>query len=159
MKRKLALLLALATTTTLYGCGSSDTSNQVSTETSTEETTEEAVANSNESEDESTETTINLSSVQGSYVELFPEFAKDEYKDWWIECINAYETDEDTVESYYKMLTETYIGTLTGQDAVETYSADSFLFDCFFENDIDTITIEGNTISGLDVDENLGGEE
>ena len=93
MKRKFALLLALATTATLYGCGSSDTATQDSSETSNVTAAEETTEDSTVTEDESTEATADLSGVQGTYVELFPEFAKTEYKDWWVECINAYETD------------------------------------------------------------------
>ena len=39
---------------------------------------------------------------------------------------------------------------IENQEAVDTYTAESFLFDCFFENDIATITIDGNSISGAD---------
>ena len=79
---------------------------------------------------------------------------REEYKDWWVECIKAYETDDETIENYYKMLTETYIGKITGQKAVDTYSPDSYLFDCYFENNLNTITINGNTISGKDANGN-----
>ena len=147
MKRKTAMVLALVMAASLYGCGSSDAENQgtveetASAEVSVEKTTSAEV---------SVEASGDLAALEGTYVELFPEFAKEEYKDWWTECINAYETDDATVESYYKMLTESYIGTLKGQEAVDTYTAESFLFDCYFENDIATITIDGNSISGAD---------
>lgn len=152
MQRKTtALLLTLVMAASLYGCGSTETNTQESSNT-------DVVEASNKTDESQTTTTpadetesgYNLSALQGTYVELFPEFMKDEYKDWWVECINKYETDPDTVEQYYAMLTESYIGTLTGQDAVEKYSDGTFVFDCYFENDIKTITIEGNTISGED---------
>ena len=151
MKRKIALLLTLTMAASLYGCGSAAETSEKSveeTQAATVETTEDSSA------EVASEENGNLAAIEGTYVQLFPEFAKDEYKDWWVECINAYETDEDKVESYYKMLTETYMGTVTGQEAVEKYTGDSFLFDCFFENDIETITIDGNTISGADADGN-----
>jgi hypothetical protein len=171
MKRKTAMLLALVMTASLYGCGSSEAENQGAVETSTAAVSEEVAETATEatteteesssdasaeagSSEEAGEAGADLSALEGTYIELFPEFAKEEYKDWWVECINAYETDEATVESYYKMLTESYVGTLKGQEAVDTYTAESFLFDCYFENDIATITIDGNTISGADADGN-----
>lgn len=145
MKKIITLLLTLSLTASLYGCGSTSNSNQqhakAANVTSTESSTlVEDASNSNSG----------LSSLEGTYIELFPEFMRDEYKDWWVECIKAYETDDETIENYYKMLTETYIGKITGQKAVDTYSQDSYLFDCYFENDLKTITINGNTISGKD---------
>lgn len=148
MKRKTSLLVALAMIASLYGCGANEADTQETVEQVEESTTEETVETDN-AEAESQEG-YSLAPLEGTYVELFPEFAKEEYKDWWVECISAYETDEDTVESYYTMLTESYMGTITGQEAVEKYSADSMLFDCYFENDIKTITVDGNVISGAD---------
>ncbi len=148
MKRKTSLLVALTLIASLYGCGTNEADTQEAVEQVEESTTEETVETDN-AEAESQEG-YSLAPLEGTYVELFPEFAKEEYKDWWVECISAYETDEDTVESYYTMLTESYMGTITGQEAVEKYSADSMVFDCYFENDIKTITVDGNVISGAD---------
>ncbi len=137
----------------LFGCGSKQAENTEAT-TPTEESETTSSGDSDSSEAVSSETSFKLSDLNGSYVELFPEFMKDEYKDWWVECINAYETDSDKVESYYQMLTQSYIGTITGQEAIDTYSEDSFQFDCFFENDVNTITVDGDLISGADADGN-----
>ncbi|SOC09124.1 hypothetical protein [Pseudobutyrivibrio ruminis] len=148
MKRKTSLLIAFTMIASLYGCGANEADTQETVEQVEESTTEETVETDN-AEAESQEG-YSLAPLEGTYVELFPEFAKEEYKDWWVECISAYETDEDTVESFYTMLTESYMGTITGQEAVEKYSADSMVFDCYFENDIKTITVDGNVISGAD---------
>ncbi|MBR5110905.1 MAG: hypothetical protein IK099_12000 [Clostridia bacterium] len=88
----------------------------------------------------------------GTYIELFPEFAKEDYKDYWMECIKAYVEDDATAEMYYTMLTATYMGTLKGQEAVDAYAdnPDSMLFDCFFENGVAKFVISGDVISGLD---------
>ena len=92
--------------------------------------------------------------LTGTYIELFPEFAKEDYKEYWLECIGAYEDDEATAEAYYTMLTATYMGTLTGQEAVDAYASDpeSMLFDCFFENGVAKFTVSGNVISGVDAE-------
>ena len=95
-----------------------------------------------------------LDVLQGSYVELFPEFAKEEYLDYWMECINVYESDEEMANMYYQMLTQGYMGTLTGQEAIDSYTPEESAFDCFFENDLSTLTIDGNVISGTDADGN-----
>ncbi len=95
-----------------------------------------------------------LIALTGSYIELFPEFVKEEYYDFWMECIGLYADDPETAEMYYSMLTDTYMGRLYGQEAVDAYSAspESMLFDCFFENGLAKITICGNIISGTDAD-------
>ena len=95
-----------------------------------------------------------LQGLQGSYVELFPEFAREEYKDYWMECINAYETDEEMADMYYLMLTQGYMGTLTGQEAIDEYASEEASFDCFFENGLSRLTIDGDVISGADADGN-----
>jgi len=153
MKRRIALLLTLCMSASLFGCGSKEAAETESTAPA--EQTEAAPAeDSTDSEEVSSEASYELSALNGSYVELFPEFMKDEYKDTWVEYINAYETDPDTVEAYYQKLTQSYVGTITGQEAIDTYTDDSFQFDCFFENDVNTITVDGDTISGTDSDGN-----
>ena len=97
-----------------------------------------------------------LLKLTGNYIELFPEFAKEEYKDYWMECIKAYVDDDATAEMYYTMLTDTYMGTLKGQEAIDAYSADpaSMMFDCFFENSVAKFIISGDVISGVDAEGN-----
>ena len=97
-----------------------------------------------------------LLKLTGTYIELFPEFTKEDYKDDWMECIKAYIDDDATAEMYYTMLTATYMGTLKGQEAVDAYAADpaSMLFDCFFENGAAKFIISGDVISGLDAEGN-----
>ena len=48
--------------------------------------------------------------LNGSYIELFPEFAKEEYRDYWIECIKAYLDDDAAAEMIYAALTEGFMG-------------------------------------------------
>ena len=95
-----------------------------------------------------------LDALQGTYTALFPEFVKEENRDWWFTCIGAYETDPEVQELYYTMLTEGYMGTLTGQEAIDAYTPENSAFDCYFENDLEKLTIDGDTISGVDAEGN-----
>ena len=98
-----------------------------------------------------------LEALQGSYIELFPEFAKEEFHDYWLECIGKYVDDPETAEMYYQMLVGSCMGELMGQEAVDAYTADpeSIIFDCFFTDGVSKITIEGDVISGYDAEENV----
>ncbi len=98
------------------------------------------------------ETDERLEALQGSYIELFPEFAKEEFHDYWIECISSYVDDPETAEMYYQMLVGSCMGSLKGQEAVDAYTADpdSIVFDCFFSDGVVKIVIEGDVISGYD---------
>jgi len=97
-----------------------------------------------------------LIALAGTYVELFPEFAREDLKNYWMECIKAWNVDDEAAEGYYQMLTQMFMGRLYGQEAVDAYSAspESMMFDCYFENDIAKLTVAGDVISGVDADGN-----
>ena len=96
-----------------------------------------------------------LVKLSSTYIELFPEFAKEEYKDYWMECIRAYGLDDASAEYYYTYLTQSFLGRLYGQEAIAAYTDPaSMVFDCFFENGIARLTVNGNVISGMDADGN-----
>jgi len=97
-----------------------------------------------------------LPRLNGAYVELFPEFVREEYHDYWLECIQAYGHDAETAEAYYQQLTQACMGRLYGQEAIDAYAAnpESMAFDCYFENGLAKLTISGNTISGADAEGN-----
>lgn len=38
--------------------------------------------------------------LNGTYIDLFPEFAKEEYKDCWMENIGTYITDAEAAEGH-----------------------------------------------------------
>ena len=97
-----------------------------------------------------------LVKLSSAYIELFPEFAKEEYKDYWMECIKAYVEDDATAEMYYSMLTANFMGTLKGQEAIDAYAAnsESMMFNCFFENNVAKFTVSGDVISGVDAEGN-----
>ena len=94
-----------------------------------------------------------LSKIQGSFIELFPEFAKEEFHDYWIECISKYEADPDMAEVFYQMLVGACMGKLRGQEAIDFYSKnpESVVFDCFFEDGVAKITIKKKVLKKLKV--------
>ena len=102
------------------------------------------------------ETDERLEAIQGSFIELFPEFAKEEFHDYWIECIRNYTDDSEMAEMYYQMLVGSCMGELYGQEAIDFYSKnpESVVFDCFFLNGVKEITISGDVISGTDAEGN-----
>ena len=97
-----------------------------------------------------------LIALAGTYIELFPEFAREDLKDYWMECIKAWNVDDEAAEGYYQMLTGMFMGRLYGQEAVDAYSAnpEAMLFDCYFENGVAKFTIAGNEIAGVDAEGN-----
>ena len=98
-----------------------------------------------------------IEKIQGSYVELFPEFSSDEWNDVWIEDIMAVMgCDEETAESTLEMLLPMYMCDLYGEEAVEAYGdmSQGFGFDCYFIDDVAEFTVDGNEISGVDEDGN-----
>lgn len=71
-----------------------------------------------------------LSGISGTYVELFPEMAKSEYRNLWIDAATP----------------------LVGEEAVEKYAADpdSTAFNCYFLGGVEKFVMNGDTITGLD---------
>ena len=100
------------------------------------------------------ETDVRLEALQGSFIELFPEFAKEEFHDHWIECIRQHTDDPEMAEMYYQMLLRSCMGELRGQEAIDHYSEhpDEILFDCFFSDGVSSFRIDGNVISGFDAE-------
>ena len=100
------------------------------------------------------EAEFSLAALEGSYGELFPEFAREEYRDFWLACIDEFVGDAETDEVFCDLLISSCMGTLKGAEAVEAYAEapEAVQFDCYFENGIAVVTIEGDTISGTDAD-------
>ena len=97
-----------------------------------------------------------LIALSATYVELFPEFAREDLKDYWMACIKAWNVDDEAAEGYYQMLTQTYMGRLYGEEAMNAYGAspETMQFDCFFENGLAKLTVAGDVISGVDAEGN-----
>ena len=114
------------------------------------ETTDNAADASESSVDE------RLESLAGTYTELFPVIGAEENKQIWIDALEAYTTDTDEIEQYYQMLLGSCTKEIYGQEAIDAYSdtPEDAGFDCYFLDDMAEMTIDGNTISGVDKDGN-----
>ena len=96
-----------------------------------------------------------LSQIQGTFVELFPVLSEEQYHDAWLNAVAPLvgeEAAEDTVAALLSMCT----GDLYGQEAIDAYAAnpESMRFNCYYLGGVAKMTVEGNTISGVDADGN-----
>ena len=96
-----------------------------------------------------------LSQISGTYVELFPELSKEEYHDTWLSVVTPL-VGEENAEDAISMLLNMCMGSLYGEEAIAKYTddPDSMQFNCYFLGGVAKMTIEGNTISGVDADGN-----
>lgn len=94
--------------------------------------------------------------LNGTYISLFPEYAREEYRDYWMECIGAHGVTGEAADAVYTAMTQGYMSTLKGREAADAYSADpaSMAFDCYLENGLQKIIIDGSMISGVDSENN-----
>lgn len=96
-----------------------------------------------------------LSTIQGTYVELFPELAKEAYHQTWVDAVTPLvgaENAEATIAYLLNFcMAETY-----GPEAAAAYEAnpEEMRFDCYFLGGMAKMTVEGNRISGVDADGN-----
>ena len=92
-----------------------------------------------------------LSGISGTYVELFPEMAKSEYRNLWIDAATPL-VGEDNAESATDMLLGMCMAEPYGEEAVEKYAADpdSTAFNCYFLGGVEKFLMNGDTITGLD---------
>ena len=96
-----------------------------------------------------------LSGISGTYVELFPELAKEEYRDIWIDATTPL-VGGDNAEAATDMLLAMCMAEPYGPEASEKYAADpeSMAFNCYFRGGVDRFVMDGHTISGLDAQGN-----
>lgn len=93
--------------------------------------------------------------ISGTYEELFPQLAKAEYRDLWIDATTPLvgaENAETATDTLLAMcMAEPY-----GPEASEKYAADpeSMAFNCYFRGGVDRFVMDGHTISGLDAQGN-----
>ena len=96
-----------------------------------------------------------LTTISGTYEELFPQLAKAEYRDLWIDATTPLvgaENAETATDTLLAMcMAEPY-----GPEASEKYAADpeSMAFNCYFRGGVDRFVMDGHTISGLDAQGN-----
>ena len=96
-----------------------------------------------------------LSQIPGAYVELFPELSRETYHDTWLSVVIPL-VGEENAEDAISMLLNMCMGSLYGEAAIAKYTddPDSMQFNCYFLGGVAKMTIEGNTISGVDANGN-----
>ena len=97
-----------------------------------------------------------LAQIAGTYVELFPEMDREEYRDAWIAAVTPL-VGEENAEATVDMLIGMCCAEIYGDEAIAQYAADpaSMRFDCYFLGGVEQFTVDGNTISGTDAEGNV----
>ena len=92
-----------------------------------------------------------LTGIGGTYVELFPELSKSEYRNIWIDA-TAPLVGAENAEATTDLLLGMCMAEPYGPEAAEKYEADpdSMAFNCYFLGGIDKFVMDGHTITGLD---------
>ena len=153
MKKKfISLMLCVLCMLSFIGCGQTATDAAVATEApqATEAVQETAAVQETPAAEEETAEEY-LPSISGTYVELFPELSKAEYRDMWIEATTPLVGEEDA-ESAADMLLAMCMAEPYGAEATEKYTADpdSMAFNCYFLGGVEKFVMDGYTITGLD---------
>lgn len=96
-----------------------------------------------------------LTTINGTYIELFPELAKEEYRNIWIDATTPL-VGSDNAEAATDMLLSMCMAEPYGAEATEKYAADpdSMAFNCFFLGGVAKFVVDGHTITGLDEEGN-----
>ena len=96
-----------------------------------------------------------LTTINGTYVELFPELAKEEYRSIWIDATTPL-VGSDNAEAATDTLLAMCMAEPYGTEATEKYAADpdSMAFNCYFLGGVAKFVVDGHTITGLDEEGN-----
>ena len=135
MKKKFAaFVLCLICLLSAVGCG------QAKTDTQTPQTA-----------DQSAMADDYLTTISGTYVELFPGLSKPEYRTIWIDATTPL-VGAENAEATTDMLLGMCMAEPYGSEAAEKYAADpdSMAFNCYFLGGIDKFVMDDHTITGLD---------
>lgn len=92
-----------------------------------------------------------LTTISGTYVELFPELSKADYRSIWHDA-TAPLVGEDNADAATDKLLGMCTAKIYGADAAEKYAADpdSMAFDCYFLGGVSKFVMDGHKITGLD---------
>lgn len=92
-----------------------------------------------------------LVSISGTYVELFPELSKEEYRSIWLAATTPLVGEENASDAT-DMLLGMCMAEPYGPEAAEKYAADpeSMAFNCYFLGGVEKFVMDGHTITGLD---------
>lgn len=113
-----------------------------------------AACDNGSSSDEDTPTTDKyLSEIQGTYEELIPVLADEQYRDIWIARIQKYlDISDSDASAMVDMSLASMQGDLVGEEAVKAYDfeAGNYTFNCSFRYGVAKLTVSGDTIYGVD---------
>lgn len=146
MKKNLAAVtLSAFCLLVAVGCGQQNTN----TPSAVSDATSSAVSSAAVSQD--AEAADYLSGISGTYIELFPEMAKEEYRQIWIDAATPL-VGADNADATTDMLLGMCMAEPYGEEAIEKYAADpdSMAFNCYFLGGVEKFVIDGDTITGLD---------
>lgn len=92
-----------------------------------------------------------LTTISGTYVELFPELSKADCRSIWHDA-TAPLVGEDNADAATDKLLGMCTAEIYGADAAEKYTAnpDSMAFDCHFLGGVAKFVMDGHKITGLD---------
>lgn len=98
-----------------------------------------------------TESNDYLTTISGTYVELFPVLSKAEYRDAWIDAVTPIVGEKDA-EATTDMLLGMCMAEPYGPEAAAKYSEnpDEMAFNCSFLGGVEKFVFDGHTIKGLD---------
>ena len=148
MKKKFAaFVLCVICLLSVAGCGQTKSPRFLAPQTNGTKTDEQTPP----AADQSTTTDDYLTGIGGTYVELFPELSKSEYRNIWIDATTPLAGAENA-ETATDMLLGMCMAEPYGPEAAEKYAADpdSMAFNCYFLGGIDKFVMDGHTITGLD---------
>ena len=153
-QRKLLTSLFLAATLSislLTGCGNTSSSTSETKQTESSVTDEQTTSVQKESGTDENQKAADqlLSDLKGTYQELWPVILADEYDQLWLDDSAAI-VGEDNAQAAVEKMSSMVTGTVTGEEAVETYKDGNMAYDCEFLQNIDRFTFDGTTISGVD---------
>ena len=136
-KRIAALLLSVFCLLSVVGCSQNDVNNDPKPSASQPAAVEDDY----------------LTTIGGTYVELFPELSKAEYRSLWHEATAAI-VGEENADAATDMLLAMCMAEPYGKDAIDAYTEnpESMAFNCYFLGGVEKFAIDGHTITGLDKD-------
>ena len=127
-QRKLLTSLFLAATLSislLTGCGNTEHS-------ATEEQTTSVQKESETDENQDAADQL-LCDLKGTYQELWPVILADEYDQLWLDDSAAI-VGEDNAQAAVEKMSSMVTGTVTGEEAVETYKDGNMAYDCEYRS-------------------------
>ena len=150
-KKMLSLTLSAVALFALAGCNQPVVESTPQAAEPVESAAQEnpATEDAGEHTPESAETDY-LSSISGTYIELFPELAKEENRTIWHEA-TAPLVGEENAEAATDQLLGMCMAEPYGVEASDKYAADpdSMAFNCYFLGGVHEFVMDGDTITGL----------